>query len=232
MTRQILFYVEGYAELEFVNEVIGPHLNDIGIIWHKPVLVANSVRKDRTTRGGLRKYAPIKRDLQRLLNQYSGSDFIFTTLLDYYGLPADFPSGEHFEAGQRTPLEKVRAIEAAWKEDIDDHRFLPNLLLHEFETLVLSRPESLLTAYPGMKQAVEELRRDIAGFKSPEEINDDPNNAPSKRIIRAFESHHRHYDKVTGGGLAILEIGLKAIREKCPKFHCWMEKLESFGAGR
>ncbi len=29
MSRQIIFYVEGYAELEFVNEIIGPHQKDL-----------------------------------------------------------------------------------------------------------------------------------------------------------------------------------------------------------
>jgi len=230
LTHQIIFYVEGYAELEFVNEVIGPHLNDIGIIWHNPVLAANSVRKDRTARGGIRKYSPIKRDLQRLLKQYAGRDFVFTTLMDYYGLPADFPSGKPAGTDGINFLEKARAIEAAWGKDIDDHRFLPNLLLHEYETLILSKPESLLTAYPGMEQAIEELRQDIAGFQNPEEINDDPNNAPSKRIIRAFESHRLHYDKVTGGALAILDIGLDVIRERCPKFNGWLERIESLAA--
>ena len=75
MSRQVIFYVEGYTELEFVNEIIGPHLSDLGIIWHKPILVSNSVHKDRTARGGVRKYAPIRKDLRRLLAQYHGADF-------------------------------------------------------------------------------------------------------------------------------------------------------------
>jgi hypothetical protein len=84
VSRQIIFYVEGYAEVEFVKEILGPHLYERGIIWHPPIMVANSVRKDRTARGGVRKYGPIKKDLQRLLAQYRGNDFIFTTLIDYY----------------------------------------------------------------------------------------------------------------------------------------------------
>lgn len=48
MSRQIIFYMEGYTELEFVNEIIGPHLSALGITWHKPILAANSLRKART----------------------------------------------------------------------------------------------------------------------------------------------------------------------------------------
>ncbi len=108
-----------------------------------------------------------------------------------------------------------------------DHRFMPNLLLHEYETLVLSHPESLLIAYPGMQPAIDDLRQDIAGFQNPEDINDSPETAPSKRIIRAFGKYHQGYDKVTGGALAILELGLNTIRQRCPKFDDWLKKLEA-----
>ena len=231
MSRQIIFYVEGYSELEFVNQIIGSRLNDLGIVWHRPILAANSMSKNRTARGGVRSYAPIKKDLQRLLAQYSGADFIFTTLLDYYGLPDDFPLRNTPLPGVVTPLAKVQAIENAWSDDIGDHRFLPNLLLHEYETLILTDPDALLVAYPGMQQAIADLRQDIAGFQNPEDINDSPITAPSKRIIRAFAAHDIRYDKVTGGALAILELGLDAIRQKCSKFDCWLRMLESLADG-
>jgi hypothetical protein len=227
MSHQVIFYVEGPAERLFVKEMIGPHLNDLGVIWHKPILVANSVRKDRTARGGVRKYGPIRKDLQRLFAQYRKADFIFTTLLDYYGLPHDFPLMNTPFAAGTTPLARVKAIEEAWKDDLADDRFLPYLLLHEYETLILAKPESLLAAYPGMHQAIADLGRDIAGFQNPEDINDSPVTAPSKRILRAFAAHGTHYDKVTGGALAVLETGLDAIRQRCPKFDCWLRILES-----
>jgi hypothetical protein len=227
VSHEIIFYVEGYAELELVNEIIGPHLSDHGIVWHKPILVANSVRKGRTARGGVRKYGPIRKDLERLMAQYQGADFVFTTLLDYYGLPNDFPLRDVPPPGAITPLARVEAIENAWKDDLGDHRFLPNLLLHEYETLILARPESLLAAYPGLEQAIADLRLDIAGFQNPEDINDNPITAPSKRIERIFEAHHMHYNKVTGGALALLELGLEVIRERCPKFDGWLNGLES-----
>ena len=36
MSRQIIFYVEGYTELEFVNEIIGPHLSALGLPGTNP----------------------------------------------------------------------------------------------------------------------------------------------------------------------------------------------------
>lgn len=127
MSPQVIFYVEGYAEAEFINEVIGPHLNGLGIVWHRPIWVANSVRKGRTARGGVRKYGPIKKDLQRLFAQYGGAGFIFTTLLDFYGLPEDFPGGKVPRPGILTPQEKTQAMEQAWQQDLGDHRFIPKM---------------------------------------------------------------------------------------------------------
>jgi len=228
MSRQIIFYVEGYSELEFVNEIIGPHLSNLGIIWHPPILVANSVRKDRTSRGGVRAYEPIRKDLKRLLSQYGGADFFFTTMLDYYGLPDDFPGGKAPRPGVLTALAKAQALEKAWRDDLGDNRFWPHLLLHEYETLILSRPESLLAGYPGLEGAIADLKEEIAGFTNPEDINDNPMTAPSKRIIRAFTAHNMVYDKPTGGALAILALGLAAIRERCPKFDHWVRTLEAF----
>ncbi|SHJ91102.1 protein of unknown function [Desulfatibacillum alkenivorans DSM 16219] len=226
MSKSIVFYVEGPSEREFVNEIIGPHLSTLGIPWHKPILVANSVRKDRTSRGGVNKYGPIRKDLRRLLHR-QGDNYIITTLIDYYGRPSDFPAPDAPLPIGATPLEKALAVENAWAQDINDSRFLPFLFLHEYETLILSDPNSLLTAYPGEEDAMTALVQDTAGFENPEDINDSPITAPSKRIIRIFEAHNLRYDKVTGGALAVLELGLDAIRQKCPKFNCWLTMLES-----
>ncbi|MFP4350087.1 MAG: DUF4276 family protein [Desulfococcaceae bacterium] len=229
MSTAIIFYVEGPSERTLVKEVIGPHLSTLGIVWHDPILVANSVRKHRTARGGVRKYEPIKRDLQRLLSR--GDDFILTTLIDYYGRPVDFPSPPASIPAGAAPLVKAQAVENAWAQDIDDPRFLPNLLLHEFETLILSSPDSLLAGYPGEEAAISALQKDISAFRNPEDINDNPATAPSKRIMRIFGEHHLKYDKVNGGTLAILELGLDAIRRKCPKFDTWLARLEFLAEG-
>lgn len=212
--------MEGPSERTLVREVIGPHLNTLGIVWHNPILVANSVCKHRTARGGVRKYGPIKRDLQRLLSR--GDDFILTTLMNYYGRPTGFPSPPTSIPAGAAPLVKVQAVEKAWAQDINHPRFLPNLLLHEFETLILSSPDSLLAGYPGEEAAVSALQKDISAFQNPEDINDNPATAPSKRIIRIFDQYDLKYDKVNGGTLAILDLGLDAVRRECPKFNTWL----------
>lgn len=62
-------------------------------------------------------------------------------------------------------------------------------------------------------------------FVTPEHINDDPNTAPSKQVIRVFPGYERQ--KRILGVLAALEIGLPKIRNECPLFNAWLAKLES-----
>ncbi len=61
-------------------------------------------------------------------------------------------------------------------------------------------------------------------FATPEEINVSPQTAPSKRIINLLPS----YEKPLMGTLAVLEIGLDAIRQDCPLFRRWIERLEQW----
>jgi hypothetical protein len=59
-------------------------------------------------------------------------------------------------------------------------------------------------------------------FSSPEEINDSPQTAPSKRVQTLIP----RYQKPFHGILAVLEIGLDKIRTACPHFQGWLTRLE------
>lgn len=113
--KKVVFYVEGPSEQEFVKEVLGPYLNDRGIVWRPPILAANSTRKGRVARGGVRSYEPVRKDLLRLFRQFRGDTYIFTTLLDYYGLPEDFPSWNLPLVAGMTPLDRARRIESGYR---------------------------------------------------------------------------------------------------------------------
>ena len=63
-------------------------------------------------------------------------------------------------------------------------------------------------------------------FSSPEEINDSPVTAPSKRIQELVP----RYQKPLLGSRAALEIGLAAIRRECPHFDNWLKELEARAA--
>lgn len=68
---------------------------------------------------------------------------------------------------------------------------------------------------------IHELQRIIDSYDNPEEINSSPEGAPSKRLLRIVQD----YDKVVYGNIIALEIGLKIIIEKCPRFKAWTELL-------
>lgn len=58
-------------------------------------------------------------------------------------------------------------------------------------------------------------------YENPEDINSSPQGAPSKRLIGIKED----YDKITEGNLIALEIGIKTILKRCPRFRNWIDVL-------
>lgn len=69
-----------------------------------------------------------------------------------------------------------------------------------------------------------ELTKESAAVSSPEEINDTPEGAPSKRIKRIFPS----YGKVQHGPPALRSIGIDRIAERCPHFRSWIAELRAW----
>ena len=94
--------------------------------------------------------------------------------------------------------------------------------MHEFEAL-LFRDCHLFSRGIGRQDLQSEFISARNQFNSPEEINDSPETAPSKRILRILP----YYQKPFHGNLAILEIGLVTLRRECPHFHGWLSTLET-----
>ena len=93
MPRLYLF-AEGWTEQTFASTVLSPHLANHGVYVQGPILVANS-RKGRVThRGGIRTFRAMQDDIGRLLRQDSVGDVFFTSMIDLYALPGDFPGFE------------------------------------------------------------------------------------------------------------------------------------------
>ncbi len=105
-------------------------------------------------------------------------------------------------------------------------RFAPYVAMYESEALLFSDCEGLARGMqrPDLADRFQRIRN---AFASPEEIDDSPNTATSKRI----EELAPGYQKPSLGILAALEIGLPAIREACPHFRSWLEGRERLTAG-
>jgi hypothetical protein len=143
-------------------------------------------------------------------------------MLDYYGIAPEFP-GRATPVG-RTASEKAASVERACAADIDDQRFVPYLAMHEFEAMLFSVPNEIATSLgqPSLQTPLQAIR---AAFKTPEDINDHEETAPSKRLSKLFPS----YNKPFYGELIAERIGIERIRSECAHFAAWLAKLESLG---
>lgn len=97
--------------------------------------------------------------------------------------------------------------------------------MHEFEALLFSD----CLAFPQTLHApdiAQHLQRQRDEFESPEEIDDSPETAPSKRIQSLLD----RYEKPLMGVRGAQAIGLPKIREACPHFDSWLKKLEALGS--
>lgn len=227
MTR-LLIHVEGQTEETFVNEVLRGHLCSFGYTSVAARLLGNA--RLRRNRGGIRSWVIARNEIVGHLKRDSGC--IVTTMVDYYGLPDGPEIGWPGKAnsGHLLPSQRATRVEDALKADVshqmgpsfDPSRFVPFVLMHEFEGLLFSNCGAFAQAIgePGLGPQFQAIR---AAFATPEDINDSPVTAPSKRIERLMPE----YEKPLFGVLAILEIGLTQIRAECPHFAQWLATLES-----
>ena len=214
--------VEGDTELNFVKQVLAPHMMGHGIFTDaRKVLTSRNRRAGRTHRGGMSDYSKSRDDISAWLKERSGSDNRFTTMFDLYALPPDFP-GFQEAALKADPYERVQCLESALAEDFGDWRFVPYIQLHEFEALVLSDPQHLDWEYIDHEAPIRRIV-EMVGERNPELIDDRPETAPSKRILRELPT----YDKATAGVSVVEHIGLPRLREKCRHFNDWLTRLES-----
>lgn len=219
MTR-VHVICEGQTEEMFVNEILSEFFVSRGI-YLQPSLIGKPGHK-----GGNFKYERLLTDVRgRLLND---GEAYCTTFFDFYGLPEDFPGKQ--EAASRVKVqEKAQCILEILTEKLQAdlgskalRRFIPYIQMYEFEGLLFSSPAGLAQA---INQTIleKEFKKIRDAFHSPEEINNSPTTAPSKRIKKLFSE----YDKPIHGSLAAIEMGLNSIRTECPLFDDWLKSLEA-----
>lgn len=210
---------EGPTEEIFVRELLTPHFTPMQIYLY-PALLGRPGHK-----GGRVKYDRLFTDVRNRLKEDTESHC--TTFFDFYGLPPDFP-GRH-DAAQKTVVdEKAQSIKNALAKSIESElgstvvrRFIPYIQMYEFEALLFSDPAKFARGIDRIILQTElQAIRDL--FATPEEINDNPDTAPSKRIKRIVPG----YDKPLYGTLVALEIGLDTIRHECRLFDAWIKQLE------
>jgi len=215
--RRLHLLLEGQTEEVIVRDVLKPHLDSMGwLVCHSIVAISRRAGEP-AHRGGVTSWGKLRWEITRLLTD-SGLD-VLTTVIDYYGLPADVPGMATRPSGD--PLCRVRHVERALAASIGDPRFLPHLTLHEIETWVFAAAPQLGDLYADAA-LVERLKADIADAGGAEFVNDGHTTAPSKRLAR----YKPGYAKTSDGPLAVEELGLPALRRQCPHLDAWLTALE------
>ena len=210
---RLLIHVEGPTEKNFVDQVLREYLVGQGYFTVAARLQGHAQLKSR--RGGGRAWEGVKREITEHLSEDAG--VVVTTFVDFYGLPPSWP--------RRVRATGPVPIETAMAQEIGSRRFLPFVMMHEFEPLLFSDCATFCRSIErvGLEVQLSKIR---ASFASPEEINDSLQTAPSKRI----EALMPRYRKVFHGVNAAREIGLDRMRAECPHFREWLEKLVALRA--
>ncbi len=142
-----------------------------------------------------------------------------TSLVDFYGF-----------RGREEPT--VEALEERLMQEIEPkitngRRVFPYVQKYEFEGLLFSETGAFRVIGETANPDIERLAAIRQQFSTPEEINDDPGGAPSKRIAGAVS----RYRKRLHGPLIAKETGLPKIRAECPRFDVWVARLEGLARG-
>lgn len=215
---------EGQSENRFVKEVLAPYVSERTAysVQLVPITLTTSVdrKAGKVYKGGLVRYEKAINDIRKSL-AYGD---VVTTMFDFYAIPVDFP-GYDAAMGAGNALDKVCRLEESLKEDIisrlgvSEDLFIPYIQLHEFEALFYCELNALKDFYPDKSEGIDNLINEVEGIE-PEEIDQGSETAPSKRLLR-----YLNYRK---GGMVVFplqKIGIDKMREKCPHFNEWVERV-------
>ncbi len=214
--RRLHLLVEGQTEDTVVREVLAPYLGERGFWITSSILVTRRSAGGAWNRGGATSWGRFAGDVRRLLGNTSLE--LLTTVVDYYGFPADSPGMATRPTG--TSLDRVRHVEAAVAAAVGDSRFVPHLVLHELETWVFAAADRL-AQLRGEPALAATLHGDAHAAGGVEMINDGPDTAPSKRLARYCPD----YVKTLDGPLAIADLGVPDLRLHCPHMDAWLGGL-------
>ncbi|WP_421921110.1 DUF4276 family protein [Marinifilum sp.] len=209
--NRIVFIVEGDTEILLVEKVIMPYIYELGyqISYNCQTITTN---RKQHKKGGVGSYGKFKNEILRTIAQ---GDVLVTSLIDFFKLPTDFPSFKN-------DSNRIEEIEKGILEDFDSNpNLIPYIQRHEVEALMYSNMDGFELVMDDEDQ-LEKVQQIMDEYPNPEDINNSPETAPSKRLQGIF-----NYDK-TGDGEMIFEmVGIQAMLDKCPRFAKWINEIRA-----
>lgn len=221
---RLILVVEGQSEEAFGNHTLAPHLLNHDIYAVVTIVGTPTKRGSRPLQKGGGAFKYWERDIRRALGGPE-TNVRVTTLFDLYGLPPDFPDA-HLHCAEPNTSRRCESLESALGGRINDGRFIPYIQRHEFEALVLASIDPLASLFDARDDldGLASLKRSLDGA-APEDVNDSPDTAPSKRIKRLVPG----FSKLIHGPKAIQLTGLATVRARCPRLDVWIKRLEALG---
>ena len=204
--------VEGQTEEEFVKSVLADHLRPLGV-EPTPVLIG---RARGNADGGDVSVDKLAADMATL---YWSFDFV-TSLVDFYGF-----HGKEDRTVEQLEHDLNRELQSRISHHWDQRKVVSYVQRHEFEGLLFSDVRAFGAIQGVSDRSIAKLGEVRSQFATPEDINDDPNTAPSKRIADAIPA----YRKRLHGPLVAEDTGFDTIRGECRRFDEWLMRLESLG---
>ena len=218
---EVYVIAEGATEERFIKDVLAPSLR-ANTVYIKPILMPTS----KGQRGGAINRDRFLRNVRNTLNQYP--DAIVTTMFDLYALSNSFPSYDDAmlisDVYQKVALLE-RSLHACVIEayGCEDKRFIPYIQPYEYEGLLFSDIEALISVEPQWRSSKNRLQEIINNATTPEHINDGYATKPSARL----EILSPKYKKTRHGPLIAKQITLSVIEKECKHFSEWVQKLRS-----
>jgi len=212
--KRVYIYCEGPTEEGFINTVLYPYYLNIGITVI-PIICTTKRTQSAKYKGGVKNFSKITNELSILCKSHPNE--MFTTMFDYYAMPIDTPG----IANTDTDIyHRIRAIEGEIDIKLGLNNLFFNLVLHEFEGLLFSKPDEFAKITDA--RTVEKLNSIKDEFENPELINNSPLTAPSKRLETLIEN----YPKVQAGSIVGSAIGIDVMIKECKHFANWIEKIK------
>jgi hypothetical protein len=200
--------VEGQSEEIFVKQTLAPFLAEYGVYVEGPINL-----------GGVSTWGKILKHLKPLTHKGAW----VTTLLDFYGLPEDFP-GYQEAYGPGNPRDLVVKLQNKFGAEIDYPKFIPFLALHEFEAWLFCAP-AIVADHFGQSTLADKVKKAIEEAGEPELINHGKKTHPKARL----KNFGVGYKETSDGATLAQKIGIPAIRDTCPHFAAWLAQLEALG---